>query len=75
MGNKSDRRLVGSGMRLRHRGGVRVAQCDQRRWLANVSAAATTDALLRRTDHAHLRAYLERWRWEAGEFFGRGASD
>jgi hypothetical protein len=57
-----------------------VARCDHRRWLANVSAAAAADALLgdRRVrlggptadDHVHLRAYLDRWRAEAGEFFG-----
>jgi hypothetical protein len=56
-----------------------VARCDQRRWLANVGAAASADALdVRRErlrggsesdDHAHLRAYLDRWRAEAGEFF------
>ena len=57
-----------------------MARCDHRRWLANVSAAAAADALLgdRRVrlggptadDHVHLRAYLDRWRAEAGEFFG-----
>ena len=57
-----------------------MARCDQRRWLANVGAAAAADALLgdRRArlggaaadDHVHLRAYLDRWRAEAGEFFG-----
>jgi hypothetical protein len=56
-----------------------VARCDHRRWLANVGAAATADAIgVRRErlrsgsasdDHAHLRAYLDRWRAEAGEFF------
>lgn len=58
-----------------------VAGCDHRRWLANVGAAATADTIgVRREllrsgtasdEHAHLRAYLDRWRAEAGEFFDR----
>jgi hypothetical protein len=58
----------------------RVAPYDHRRWLANVGAAAAADALVgdRRArlggppadEHVHLRAYLDRWRAEAGEFFG-----
>jgi hypothetical protein len=47
-----------------------VARCDHRRWLANVGAAAAADRRDRLGDHAHLRAYLDRWRAEAGEFFG-----
>jgi hypothetical protein len=47
-----------------------VAQCNHRRWLANVGAAAAADRRDRLENHAHLRAYLSRWRAEAGEFFG-----
>ena len=61
-----------------------VAQCDHHRWLRNVRAAAEADMLVAarfehlgvETERAHahsvLRGYLERWRWEAGEFFGGG---
>ncbi len=57
-----------------------MAECDHRRWLANVGAAAAADALLEARrgllggpaadNHVHVRAYLDRWRAEAGEFFG-----
>ena len=65
--------------------GVRylVAPRGQTQWVRNVRAAGDADLLLGgRREHVHLvevpdaerepilRAYLKRWKWEVGQFFG-----
>lgn len=65
--------------------GVRylVAPRGHTQWVRNLRAAGEGDLLLgRRREHFHaievadaekveiLRAYLERWKWEVGQFFG-----